>query len=156
MQAGGFGLTEIPAKPGEAVRFLFNDFDYAEAIIPPALKIIEPPFLAEQTLGSGGTLHIAWESPKPNFPLHWEFFPLDNDPEEQPCDLLMWERLDGEAEDTGLLEIPLSTVPMNLPAEGCDAAVVLRRRCEGGLPPALPAGYVRAASTAGVIVRLLP
>lgn len=156
MQAGGFALIEIAAKPGEAVRFQFNDSDYAEAIIPPALKIIEPPFFLEQSLASGSILHIAWESPKPEFPLHWEFVRLDNEPDEQPCDLLVWERLEGDAVDTGSLELPLDAVPKDLPVGGCEAAVILRRRSEGELPPGLPAGYVRGVSTAGVIVRILP
>lgn len=156
MQAGVFEIIDLATPPGESVRFIFNDLDYAEVRIPPVIEIIDPPFLSERSLMAETTLKVLWKSPKPDFPLHWEFFRLDNDPEEQACDLLVWEHLRGDAEDTGSIEIPLDSVPKDLPAEGCEAAFVMRRQSVGVLPPVLPGGHVRAAAVSGVIIRFLP
>lgn len=156
MSAGWFGMLEIPSEPGDITRVRLNDSTYAEAVVPPYFNIIEPPFESQHHRGSKSALHVMWQPSSQGFPVHWELFPVDNEPEVLPCDMLDWGIIEGDMDDTGVLDIPLDAMPMNLPEEGCNMILTVRLRSEGTLPPELPSGYVRSEVIDGVILRFLP
>lgn len=153
---GSFEILVVPTTVRGIIRFQFNDSDFGEAQLPPEIQITDPPFSSDHQLVPGESLRVTWKSPAPEFPMRWQFFRLDNSADDDACDLLPWTNLEGVADDVGFLDIPLDGISVDLPPEGCEMAIFLNRRDEGSLPPDLPGGYIRATTTAGAIIRMLP
>lgn len=156
MQTGRFEMIGILAEAGDTIRTRLNDLSFAEVTVPPRFRILEPTYDAQLSRKLADVLSVTWEPSSQGFPLYWKLFLADKESEEMPCDLLGWKAMEGEAEDTGNLQISLQGMPEDLPPEGCEAVLVLRLRNEGTLPPEYPSGYVRSEMLDGVVFRLMP
>ncbi len=156
MQAGIFEVLGVDPNAGHIMRTSINDLAWAEAVVPPHFTFVAPDYFSELSRKAIQTLDVTWAPSHQGFPVIWDLFLADREAEEMPCDLLGWKGAKGEAEDTGSLQIPLDGLPEELPAEGCDAVLVVRLRSEGTLPPEFPHGYVRSEMLAGVVFRFMP
>lgn len=156
MQAGRFEIGGVVANTGDILRTSLNDLAWAEVKVPSRFSIITPDYFSEPSRKQAQTLDVTWEPSNQGFPMIWDLFLADLEPEETTCDLLGWKGAKGEVEDTGSLQIPLDGLPSEIPAEGCDAVLILRLRNEGTLPPEFPRGYVRSETLRGVVFRFMP
>lgn len=156
MVAGLYKKDDLTPDAGDTVGIRLNDLDYAAVTLPPNLEIVEPSFASEHSLSLESELRVTWEPSNQAYPVLWDIFPVDTGPEVLPCDMLSWGTMVGESEDVGTVDIPLEGIPMDLPAEGCDVVVVVRRRNEGVLPSLIASGYIRGEAMDGVIVHLVP
>lgn len=157
IEPGIFRVSGIDVDPKSPANiYYFNDFSGLVLDIPPRFQITFPT--DEQPLKRSSTegLRVEWAPMSPAFPIHWRFFPVNNEPEDLlPCDTLSWGTFEGEGEDLGVLEIPPDVIPSDLPPQGCLVAFSVDRSMALELPEGMH-GLANSTVLNGVVFRVTP
>lgn len=156
IEAGAFIGEAMMVGPEDFETFHFNDLPDVTMVIPPRFQLSAPPADAELSRSSLNSLRIEWSNSTPGFPIDWKIFPVDNELELLPCDMLNWESIRGLVIDTGFVDIPMTMFPSDIPPEGCPMALRVARIQSFGLPEGIERGEFRSRVTDGVFFRLMP
>lgn len=149
------GLILEPPRDRQTVDIVFNDLPASRVTLPPFFEIHSPTLNQQIRKSEAPSVRVEWEPFGQEFPVIWRRILIYNGLGNDPCDALDWPILEGEEEDDGSLEIPTEAFPSNLPAEGCDVAIIVQKRTFGTLGAGLQ-GYIQSNSQDGAKFRLLP
>lgn len=157
IQPGNFVVAGIEfSETRSGTEVVLNDFPPLYLDIPPRLVLTSPMQKQEISRSSANSIRVEWTPMSAEYPVRWKFFPLNNEPEELPCDTLAWGAFEGEGEDKGFVEIPMDVVPSDLPPEGCYVVATVGRIRNLSLPEGISNGFARSTVLDGVLFRVLP
>lgn len=156
IEAGAFRAEGVGVGPNDLRSIWFNDLPPIPIDIPPRFQISSPLKNAEISRLAQETIRVEWSPSGKGFPMSWKLFPVDNEAELLPCDMLNWQSFEGEGEDTGFVDIPIDVFPSDLPPEGCPMAFRVSRIKSFDLPEGIAHGDIRSRVTDGVFFRMIP
>ena len=156
IEAGNFPGEGAKAGPDAFQGFWMNDLPFVPMDVPPTFQVSAPALHEELNRSSMNKVRVEWTPSNQGFPMQWKLFPVDNEIELKPCDMLAWGSFKGEGEDTGFVDIPMDIFPSDLPPDGCEVAVRLLRIKSFDLPEGVKNGYIHSIMVDGVIFRMMP
>lgn len=156
IEVGYLGF-EIIDPDGPIQEFYFNDYEPIRVDRPPAFQVQVPEQNSQLSLSEqSAPIRLEWSPADKSIPISWKLLALDNEAEEKPCDLLSWGAFEGQGEDMGFLDIPLDIFPSDLPPEGCDMSISLRRTKFFDLPAGIQNGFIQSSRVDGILFKILP
>lgn len=145
-----------PAGEGTSVDVFFNNLAPSTTIMPPFLKLQAPAFDEKISRSTAASVRVEWEPSGKDFPIFWHRVSNYAAHGTRPCDALTWPKSEGETVDeAGFFDLPLDAFPTELPAEGCEVAIVVERRHVGTLGKGM-SGYIHGNAVDGVKFLLMP
>lgn len=155
IEAGAF-MQNGEFTPEGYHRLRCNDLPYVTGYAPPNVKITAPAPDAALSRSSGDKIRLEWSPSASGLPMKWELFPVDNELELLPCDMLSWEHFEDQGEDLGFAEIPMDIIPSDLPPEGCELILTVSRRKVIEPPLGLENSIIRSTAIDGIVLRVVP
>lgn len=156
IQPGSYSQSLLDYETvGDTAKIFFNDFPPSEVSFVQSFDVTYPPFEEPIHLSTSPALRVEWSPSIPGSTMFWRTVSLWASKENDPCNALEWTKHEDQTEDTGVLELPWEFFPSKLPAEGCDAMVIVERRAPGKLGEGLQ-GEIHASSHSAAFFRLFP
>lgn len=150
------GALNHTPQEGMTVDVFFNDFAPSTTVMPPFLKLQAPAFDEKISRSTAASVRVEWEPSGKDFPIVWHRVSNYAAHGTRPCDALTWPKSEGETvDDAGFFDIPLDAFPTELPAEGCEVAIMVERRHIGTLGEGM-SGYIHGNAVDGIKFLLMP